>query len=80
MHLMNDVRKLDKGTFIAIALKLIIKSKTQSIPIISCSTRTIKGILNKKGNKTDFVLTNVAMVKDFLINIVLKALLIKIRI
>ena len=78
-HLINDIRKLDKGIFIATAPGSTIKSGIQSIPITGHNTRIIKDILNKKGGKTDLVLTNVIVVEDFLINIISEALLVKIR-
>jgi hypothetical protein len=78
-HLMNDVRKLDEGTYIPLLPGLTIESGTQSIPVIGRSTCMIKGILNNKNNKGDLILRNVTIVEGFVINIIFEALLREIR-
>jgi hypothetical protein len=75
IHLMNDVRKLNEGTYMPSSLGSTIKSRTQSILMINYSTCMIKGILNNKNNKGDLILRNVIIIEGFIINIVSKALL-----
>jgi hypothetical protein len=78
MHLINNVRRFDKGSFIKSLVINIIKARTTSLPILKYSTRTFKGLLNKsKGKKVNLILLNIAIVKGFLINIILKALFYK---
>jgi hypothetical protein len=78
MHLINNVRRFNKGSFIKSLVINIIKARTTSLPILKYSTRTFKGLLNKsKGKKVDFMLFNIIIIKVFLINIVLKALFYK---
>jgi hypothetical protein len=78
MHLMNDVKSLDKASFIKSLVTNIIKASITLLFILKRGTCTFKGLLNRsKGKKVDFILFNIAIVKGFLINIVLKALLYK---
>jgi hypothetical protein len=77
IHVINDVRILDKGTFIKECPGRTVKAGTSSLPIISRSTRTIKSILNGKNGKVNLVLNNVAVIEGFHVNIVSKALLYK---
>jgi hypothetical protein len=78
MHLINNVRRLDKGSFIKSLVINTIKARTTSLPILKYSTRTFKGLLNKsESKKVDFILFNIVIIKGFLINIVLKALFYK---
>jgi predicted AAA+ superfamily ATPase len=75
MHLVNDVKRLDKASFIKSLVTNTIKASTTLLPILRRSTRTFKRLLNGiKGKKVDFILFNIAIIKGFLINIVLKAL------
>jgi predicted AAA+ superfamily ATPase len=78
MHLVNDVKGLDKASFIKSLVTNIIKASITLLLILKRGTCTFKGLLNKsKSKKVDFILFNIAIVKGFLINIVLKALLYK---
>jgi hypothetical protein len=78
MHLVNDVKSLDKASFIKSLVTNIIKASITLLLILKRGTCTFKGLLNKsKSKKVDFILFNIAIVKGFLINIVLKALLYK---
>jgi hypothetical protein len=78
MHLINNVRRLDKGSFIKSLVINTIKARTTSLPILKYSTRTFKGLLNRsESKKVDFILFNIVIIKGFLINIVLKALFYK---
>jgi hypothetical protein len=78
MHLINDVKRLDKGSFIKFLVINTIKASTTLLLILRHSTRIFKGLLNKsKGRKVDLILLNIAIIKGFLINIVLKALFYK---
>jgi hypothetical protein len=74
----NDVKRLDKASFIKSLITNTVEASTTSLPILRRGTRTFKGLLNgTKGKKVDFILFNVALVKGFLVNIVLKALFYK---
>jgi hypothetical protein len=78
MHLINNVRRLDKGSFIKSLVINTIKARTTSLPILKYSTRTFKGLLNRsESKKVDFILFNIVIIKGFPINIVLKALFYK---
>jgi hypothetical protein len=72
---MNDVKRLDKGSFIKFLVINIIEASTTSLPILKRGTCTFKGLLNRsKGRKVDLILLDIIIIKGFLINIVLKAL------
>jgi hypothetical protein len=72
------VKRLDKASFIKFLVTDIIKASTTLLPILGHSTRTFKGLLNgTKSKKVDLVLLDIAIIKGFLINIILKALLYK---
>jgi hypothetical protein len=74
MHLINDVKRLDKASFIKFLITNIIKASTTLLPILKRGTCIFKELLNRiKGKKVDFILFNIAIIKGFLINIVLKA-------
>jgi hypothetical protein len=75
MHLVNDVKRLDKGSFIKSLVTNTVEASTTLLLILGRGTRTFKGLLNKsKVRKTDFILLNIIIIKGFLINVVLKAL------
>jgi hypothetical protein len=77
-HLINDVKRLDKAFFIKSLVINTIKASITLLPILGHSTCTFKGLLNRiKGKKVDFILLNIAIIKGFPINIVLKALFYK---
>jgi hypothetical protein len=74
----NDIKRLDKASFIKSLIINTIKASITLFPILRRGTCTFKGLLNKsKDKKMDFILLNIAIVKGFLINIILKALLYK---
>jgi hypothetical protein len=74
----NNVKRLDKASFIKSLVTNTIKASTTSLPILRRGTCTFKGLLNgTEGKKVDLMLLDVAIVKGFLVNIVLKALLYK---
>jgi hypothetical protein len=74
----NDVKRLDKASFIKFLVTNTIKASTTSLPILGRGTCTFKGLLNKiKGKKVDLILLDFIIVKGFLVNIVLKALFYK---
>jgi hypothetical protein len=78
MHLINNVKHLDKDSFIKSLVINIIKASITLLLILRYSTCIFKGLLNKgKGKKVDLILLNIALIKGFLINIVLKALFYK---
>jgi ABC-type amino acid transport substrate-binding protein len=75
---MNDVKRLDKASFIKSLMTNTVEASITSLPILRRSTCTFKGLLNGiKSKKVDLILLDVAIVKGFLINIVLKALFYK---
>jgi hypothetical protein len=77
-HLVNDVKRLDKASFIKFLVTDTIEASTTLFPILGRGTYTFKGLLNEtESRKVDLILLNVAIIKGFLINIVLKALLYK---
>jgi hypothetical protein len=77
-HLVNNIKHLNKASFIKFLIINTIKASTTLLPILGRGTRTFKGLLNRtKSRKVDLILLDVAIVKGFLINIVLKALLYK---
>jgi hypothetical protein len=72
------VKSFDKGSFIKPLIINIIKASAASLPILRYSTCTFKGLLNKgKGEKVNFILLNIIIIKGFLTNIILKALFYK---
>jgi hypothetical protein len=74
----NDVKRLDKASFIKSLVTDTVEASTTLLFILRRGTCTFKGLLNgTKGRKVDLILLNVAIVKGFLVNIVLKALLYK---
>jgi hypothetical protein len=78
IHLVNNKKRFDKGSFIKLLVKLIIKARTFILLIIRHGTCTFKGLFNKRNNKrVNLILYNIVIIKGFYINIVLKALLFK---
>jgi hypothetical protein len=78
MHLINDVKRLDKGSFIKSLVINIIKANITLLFILRYSICTFKRLLNKSESKrVNLLLLNIAIIKGFLINIVLKALFYK---
>jgi hypothetical protein len=74
----NDVKRLDKASFIKSLMINIIKASITSLLILRRGTCTFKRLLNRiKGRKVDLILLDIAIVKGFLVNIVLKALFYK---
>ena len=75
IHLVNDKSLLDPGSFIKVNGPEHIKAGTSSLPILSRSTRTFKGIINKAHSEAakDLVLKDVAVIKGFYVNIISKA-------
>ena len=78
MHLINNVKRFDKASFIKFLVTNIIKSSITLLLILKRSICTFKGLLNKiKGKKVNLILLDIIIIKGFLINIVLKALFYK---
>jgi hypothetical protein len=74
----NDVKHLDEASFIKSLITNIIKASTTLLLILGRGTCTFKRLLNKtESRKVDLILLDIAIIKGFLINIVLKALLYK---
>jgi hypothetical protein len=78
IHLVNNKERLNKGSFVKLLVELVIKARTFILLITRHSTRTFKGLFNKKDNKrVNLILRDIVVIKGFYINIVLKALLFK---
>jgi hypothetical protein len=78
IYLVNNKERLNKGSFIKLLVKLVVKAKTFILLITRHDTRTFKGLFNKRDNKrVNLMLRDVAIIKGFYINIVSKALLFK---
>jgi hypothetical protein len=78
IHLVNNVKRLDKASFIKSLVTNTVKASIILLPILGHSTCMFKGLLNGiKGKKVDLILFDIIIIKGFLINIVLKALLYK---
>jgi hypothetical protein len=60
--------------FIKERLRVIVKAGILSLLIISYSIYIIKGILNKRNRKVNFILLDIIVIKGFLLNIISKAL------
>jgi hypothetical protein len=72
------VKRLDKASFIKSLVTNTVEASTTLLLILRHGTRIFKGLLNGiKGKKVDLILLDVAIVKGFLVNIVLKALFYK---
>jgi hypothetical protein len=75
---MNDVKRLDKASFIKFLVINTIEVSTTLVPILGHSTCTFKGLLNgTKGKKVNLILLDIIIIKGFLVNIILKALFYK---
>jgi hypothetical protein len=78
IYLVNNKKRLDKGSFIKLLIELVIKARTFILLITRYSTYTFKGLFNKRdGKRVDLVLRDVVIIKGFYINIVLEALFFK---
>jgi hypothetical protein len=78
IHLVNNKERLNKGNFVKLLIKLVVKAKTFILLILRHGTCTFKGLFNKRDSKrVNLILRDVVVVKGFYINIVLKALLFK---
>ena len=77
-HLVNNKKRLDKGSFIKLLVELVIEARTFILLIIRRNTYTFKGLFNKRDSKrVNLVLRDVVIVKGFYINIVSKAFFFK---
>jgi hypothetical protein len=75
-HLVNNKERLDKGSFIKLLIELVVEVRTFILLITRHGTCTFKGLFNKRdGKRVNLVLYDVAIVKGFHVNIVLKAFL-----
>jgi hypothetical protein len=76
IHLVNNKERLNKDNFVKLLIELVVEARTFILLITRHSTRTFKGLFNKRdGKRVNLVLRDVVVVKGFYINIVLKALL-----
>jgi hypothetical protein len=75
-HLVNNKERLNKGSFVKLLVELVVEVGTFMLLITRRSTRTFKGLFNKRdGKRVNLVLRDVAVIKGFYINIVSEALL-----
>jgi hypothetical protein len=75
IYLVNNKERLNKGSFVKLLIKLVIKVRTFILLITRYNTRTFKGLFNKRdGKRVNLILRDVVIIKGFYINIVLKAL------
>jgi hypothetical protein len=75
---MNNIKRLDKSSFIKSLIINIIKANNTLFLILKRGTYMFKELLNKsESKKVNLILLNVIIIKGFLINIVLKALFYK---
>jgi hypothetical protein len=78
IHLVNNKKQLDKGSFIKLLIELVVEARTFILLILRRGTYTFKGLFNKRdGKRVNLVLCNVVVVKGFYVNIVSKALFFK---
>jgi hypothetical protein len=78
IYLVNNKKRLNKGSFVKLLVKLVIKVRTFILLITRHGTCTFKGLFNKRDSKkVNLILRDVVIVKGFYINIVLEALLFK---
>jgi hypothetical protein len=77
VYLINSKDLLKPSTFIKARFNKVIKASTSYILIASKKTCILRKILNKKEEKiiANLVLSNIAIIKGFYINIVFKAYL-----
>jgi hypothetical protein len=77
IYLVNDKNLLVLGSFIQAQNKESVKASIISFLIFKKSKQVITNILNikQKKNKRTFTLKNIVVIKEFYINIVLKACL-----
>ena len=79
IHLINNKSLLKSRLFRPARPHKIIKYNSLSLPIINKKEKVIRLILNKaqESGTKDLILNNIVIIKDFYINIVLKACLFK---
>jgi hypothetical protein len=78
IYLVNNKKRLNKGSFIKLLIELVIKVKTFILLIIRHSTYIFKGLFNKRDEKrVNLMLCNIIIIKGFYINIVLEAFFFK---
>ena len=69
---------LDFKSFIKVYIRVIIKVRTFSLLVFKYNIYILKGIINKcNKKKVNLILSNIIVIKGFIINIILKALLYK---
>ena len=75
LNLINEILKLEPGTFIKAIKTETVKSGLGALSILRHRTYILRGILNRanSNNKRDLILKNIVIVKGFYINIISKA-------
>jgi hypothetical protein len=75
IHLVNSKELLELRSFIKVAYNKCIEAGSFSLPILGCSKRVIKKVLNSviSPNSEDLTLLDIIIVKGFYINIISKA-------
>jgi hypothetical protein len=82
IHLINSKKLLILKSFTKVAYNKCVKAGSFSFPILRCSKRVIKKVLNNiaSPNSEDLTLLDVIIVKGFYINIISEARLNKARV
>jgi hypothetical protein len=77
-YLVNNKKRLNKGSFVKLLIELVIKAKTFILLIIRRDTCIFKRLFNKRNSKrVNLILRDVVIIKGFYINIVSEALFFK---
>jgi hypothetical protein len=78
IHLVNNKKQLDKGSFIKLLIELVVEARTFILLITRHSTYTFKRLFNKRDKKrVNLVLYDIVIIKGFYINIILEAFFFK---
>ena len=79
IYLVNSKNLINSSTFIKAKINNYIKAEITSLPIIKYSTYIIKNIVNRPTElyTKDLIFYNIAVIKEFYINIISKAYLVE---
>ena len=79
MYLVNSKDLINSGTFIKAKINNYVKAEITSFSIIRYNTYIIKNVINRliRPRTKDLILYNIIVIKEFHINIISKARLVK---
>jgi hypothetical protein len=79
MYLVNSKNLINSNTFIKAKINNYVKARITSLPIIRHSTYIIKNVINRPAGPRikDLILYNIIIIKEFYINIISEARLVK---